>query len=1079
MAPSSVGAHSGGRAFTAPRALLFAKKKRERERMLRAIGKKVFAYSSVSSSSARGKSDDDDDDDDDDNDVSGGGEIEGRRRRRRRRQQQQQQQNKKVYLFTRSRCDGDATMAKVLGGKGAGLAAMTNLGLKVPPGATLSVNMCREYLEKGPETLKGLEDLIFEAVDVIGEQVSKMFWRKSTDFVGEELPLLLSVRSGAEASMPGMMDTVLNLGLNDRVVDALTRTSFKEESERRFIYDAYRRLLDLFGDVVFCIPHEDFERKLKKLKELRNVENDVDLKADDLQSLCEAYKDVYDAHDKKFPEDPEEQLILTIEAVFKSWNNPRARVYREVTKTTGLAGTAVNIQAMVYGNLNEKSLSGVCFTRSPATGDDMIYGEWLQSSQGEDVVAGIRTPEQIADMAKFGFGDALEELKEACDVLEKAYKNMMDVEFTVEDNVLYILQCRVGKRTGIAALKIATDLVEKDKLISPRDAVAKYVNVEHIEQVIHPTFRRPAFTSFGNSSWNVLAEGLAASPGCASGRIAFTSADAIKMHKFGQKVILVREETSAEDVGGMHASDGFLTARGGMTSHAAVVARGWGKPCVAGTKSMHFVDHEYHVAPHPRVEHIDVTTHRDALEPANTTSSRTIVERSVVFEEYPDVSFRKGDFISIDGTRGEVIEGEKELEPLGTAVKDNKALMDFMEWVDNIPSKTQVYANCDTEKEIRFAMETFGASGIGLCRTEHMFLASPDRVRCVRQLFLAKDEDARSKALEAIEPILRYDFTNLFHAVGHEKPITIRLLDPPVHEFLPKDAELDDPEILEEITKYCDVSETTLRAKISKLRETNPMLGNRGCRLGISYPEITAMTTRAIAHAYYDAHEKTGIQPVVKIMIPLVATVSEYLQQVHIIDREMHAAYLARRHTLRFAKDHFESRLAKEREFELDYHPFEVGCMLETPRSCLIAKNLIGIEDAGQENFPLRASFFSFGTNDLTQMVFGYSRDDSQFFQAYEREKVALVDPFEVLDVDGVGRLIKIALDETAGRAVRYSACGEQAAEPKSIEFFVRNNIDAVSCSAFRVLGARLAVAKAQIRVQDDEKEEEKGKEKE
>ncbi|CAL6270823.1 unnamed protein product [Bathycoccus prasinos] len=1043
--------------------------------MLRSIGRKVFA--SVGYSDAKS------------GDVSvakeekTGEEI---------RKESAEVRKQKVYLFTKSRCDGDATMKSILGGKGAGLAAMTNLGLRVPPGATLSVNTCKEYLERGKEIFKGgLEELIFEAADVIGEEVSKIFWRKSTDFVGEELPLLLSVRSGAAASMPGMMDTVLNLGLNDRVVDALTATSFTEESGKRFLYDAYRRLLDLFGDVVFGIPHEDFERKLRKLKELRNAQNDVDLNADDLQSLCESYKDVYDAHDKTFPQDPEEQLMLTIEAVFKSWNNPRARVYREVTKTTGLAGTAVNIQAMMYGNLNDKSLSGVCFTRSPATGDDTIYGEWLQSSQGEDVVAGIRTPEQIEDMAKFGFGDALEELKEACDVLEKAYKNMMDVEFTVEDNVLYILQCRVGKRTGIAALKIATDLVEKNNLISPRDAVAKYVNVEHIEQVIHPTFRRPTFTSLGGGidSWNVLAEGLAASPGCASGRIAFTSADAIKMHKFGQKVILVREEASAEDVGGMHASEGFLTARGGMTSHAAVVARGWGKPCVSGTKSMHFVDHEYHVAPHPRVEHIDLTTHPDALEPTDTP--RTIVERSVVFEEYPDVSFRKGDFISIDGTRGEVIEGEKELEPLGTAVKDNKALMDFMEWVDDIPSETVVYANCDTEKEIRFAMETFGAKGVGLCRTEHMFLASPDRVRCVRQLFLASDEDARAKALADIEPILRYDFANLLHAVGHEKSITIRLLDPPVHEFLPKDTELDDPEILEEITKYCGVSETTLRAKIAKLRETNPMLGNRGCRLGISHPGMTPMTTRAIAHAYYDAHEKTGIQPVVKIMIPLVATVSEYLQQVHIIDCEMHAAYLARRHTLRFAKEHFEIRLAKEREYELDYHPFKVGCMLETPRSCLIAKNLIDIEDVGEENFPLRASFFSLGTNDLTQMTFGYSRDDSSFFQAYEREKVALVDPFEILDWDGVGKLIKIALheittkeeeeeetdkDETGAksrlrlrRLAEVSACGEHAGNPKSIEFFVRNKIDVVSCSAFRVLGARLAVAKAQIQMEEDE----------
>ena len=1044
--------------------------------MLRSIGRKVFAsvgYSDAKSGDVKEKT---------------GEEI---------RKESAEVRKQKVYLFTKSRCDGDATMKSILGGKGAGLAAMTNLGLRVPPGATLSVNTCKEYLERGKEIFKGgLEELIFEAVDVIGEEVSKIFWRKSTDFVGEELPLLLSVRSGAAASMPGMMDTVLNLGLNDRVVDALTATSFTEESGKRFLYDAYRRLLDLFGDVVFGIPHEDFERKLRKLKELRNAQNDVDLNADDLQSLCESYKDVYDAHDKTFPQDPEEQLMLTIEAVFKSWNNPRARVYREVTKTTGLAGTAVNIQAMVYGNLNDKSLSGVCFTRSPATGDDTIYGEWLQSSQGEDVVAGIRTPEQIEDMAKFGFGDALEELKEACDVLEKAYKNMMDVEFTVEDNVLYILQCRVGKRTGIAALKIATDLVEKNNLISPRDAVAKYVNVEHIEQVIHPTFRRPTFTSLGGGidSWNVLAEGLAASPGCASGRIAFTSADAIKMHKFGQKVILVREETSAEDVGGMHASEGFLTARGGMTSHAAVVARGWGKPCVAGTKSMHFVDHEYHVAPHPRLEHIDLTTHPDALEPADTP--RTIVERSVVFEEYPDVSFRKGDFISIDGTRGEVIEGEKELEPLGTAVKDNKALMDFMEWVDDIPSETVVYANCDTEKEIRFAMETFGAKGVGLCRTEHMFLASPDRVRCVRQLFLASVFVARAKALADIEPILRYDFANLLHAVGHEKSITIRLLDPPVHEFLPKDTELDDPEILEEITKYCGVSETTLRAKIAKLRETNPMLGNRGCRLGISHPGITAMTTRAIAHAYYDAHEKTGIQPVVKIMIPLVATVSEYLQQVHIIDREMHAAYLARRHTLRFAKEHFESRLAKEREYELDYHPFKVGCMLETPRSCLIAKNLIDIEDVGEENFPLRASFFSLGTNDLTQMTFGYSRDDSSFFQAYEREKVALVDPFEIPDWDGVGKLIKIALneiteeekeeetdkDETGKpksrlrrlrRLAEVSACGEHAGNPKSIEFFVRNKINVVSCSAFRVLGARLAVAKAQIHMEEDEERRE------
>ena len=926
---------------------------------------------------------------------------------------------------------------------------MTKLGLNVPPGCTLSVQTCKAFLDDA-SVLRDLEPLIFSAVDLIAEEQSEVFYHKATDFVGVELPLLLSVRSGAEASMPGMMDTILNLGLNDSVVETLIQTSFKSEVPRRFLFDAYRRLLDLFGDVVFSIPHQEFEKKLEKLKELKGAANDNDLDADALESLCQSYKDVYRSHGKEFPMDPSTQLILTIEAVFKSWNNPRAQVYREVTKTAGLEGTAVNIQAMVYGNLNEHSLSGVCFTRSPATGENLIYGEWLRQSQGEDVVAGIRTPEMIQEMPKFGFEKQFVELQSACKVLEKSYLNMMDVEFTVEDNVLYILQCRVGKRTGMAALNIAADLVEEDKLLTAREAIS-YVDVSHIEQVLHPTFRSSSVIGDGSAShWNVLATGLAASPGCASGRICFSSADAIDMHNRGEKVILVREETSAEDVGGMHVSEGFLTQRGGMTSHAAVVARGWGRPCIAGTKSMHITDHEHQIV------------HHDELE-----GSKTVIERSVSFDSSPELSFKKGDWISIDGTRGQIIEGERELEPIDNALQENKALADFMLWVDEIPSLTKVYANCDTEKEIRMAMNIFGAVGVGLVRVEHMFLASPDRVRLVRELFLAKDEAQRERALVSIEPILREDFASLMKAVGHDKPLTIRLLDPPVHEFLPTERELADEDILAEIKDYCgQITEAELRKRIAALKEQNPMLGNRGCRLGISHPEITAMTVRAIANAYYDVHETTGDAAIVKIMVPLVSSVSEYLHQAHVIDRAMYRTYMDRRCTLKFSKEHFGPRLGKD--ICCDYKPFQIGAMLETPRACLIANELATNDSVGCAENPLRASFFSFGTNDLTQMTFGYSRDDSSFFLAYEKEKLALEDPFQTLDEGGVGKLIQYALETLDAAELKthqpdVSVCGEHAANEKSIKFFVQNDIKVVSCSPYRVLGARLAVAKAEL----------------
>ncbi|XP_052114312.1 pyruvate, phosphate dikinase, chloroplastic [Arachis duranensis] len=874
----------------------------------------------------------------------------------------------RVFTFGKGRSEGNKAMKALLGGKGANLAEMASIGLSVPPGLTISTEACQEYQDNGKKLPDGLWDEILEGLTFVESEMG-------TSLGNSSKPLLLSVRSGAAISMPGMMDTVLNLGLNDEVV-----TGLAAKSGERFAYDSYRRFLDMFGDVVMGIPHSLFEEKLKNLKGRKGVKLDTDLIASDLKDVVEQYKNVYlEAKGESFPSDPMQQLELAIKAVFNSWDSPRAIKYRSINKIYGLKGTAVNIQSMVFGNMGTTSGTGVLFTRNPSTGEKKLYGEFLINAQGEDVVSGIRTPEDL-EMMKTCMPEAYKELEENCEILEKQYKDMMDIEFTVQENRLWMLQCRSGKRTGKGAVKIAVDMV-KEGLVDIRSAI-KMVEPRHLDQLLHPQFEDPSAYKD-----KVIATGLPASPGAAIGQIVFTADDAEAWHAEGKSVILVRTETSAEDVGGMHAAAGILTERGGMTSHAAVVARGWGKCCVAGCSGIL----------------------------VNDTEKVVVVGDKVL---------REGEWISLNGSTGEVILGKQPLSP--PTLSDDLAT--FMSWADET-RHLKVMANVDTPADALTARQN-GAQGIGLCRTEHMFFASDERIKAVRLMIVAITPEQRKAAIDLLLPYQRSDFEGIFRAMDG-LPVTIRLLDPPLHEFIPQ-GELH--HIVRELTSETGINEEEIFSRIEKLSEVNPMLGCRGCRLGISYLKLTEMQVRAIFEAAVSVSNH-GIKVLPEIMVPLVGTPQELKHQVSLIRN-------------------VAVKVFSETGSSLSY---KVGTMIEVPRATLIA------DEIAEE-----AEFFSFGTNDLTQMTFGYSRDDvGKFLPIYLSTGILQNDPFEVLDQKGVGQLIKICIEK--GRAARpnleVGICGEHGGEPSSVAFFAKVGLDYVSCSPYRVPIASLAAA--QVAVED------------
>ncbi|XP_027332618.1 pyruvate, phosphate dikinase, chloroplastic isoform X4 [Abrus precatorius] len=854
---------------------------------------------------------------------------------------------KRVFTFGKGVSQGNKAMKSLLGGKGANLAEMATIGLSVPPGLTISTEACQEYQQIGKKLPDGLWEEILEGLHFVENEMGAILGNPAQ-------PLLLSVRSGAAISMPGMMDTVLNLGLNDEVVAGLA-----EKSGERFAYDSYRRFLDMFGDVVMDISHSLFAEKLENLKNTKGVKLDTDLTADDLKDLVEQYKNVYlEAKGEKFPSDPKKQLELAVKAVFNSWDSPRAIKYRNINQITGLKGTAVNIQSMVFGNMGNTSGTGVLFTRNPSTGEKKLYGEFLINAQGEDVVAGIRTPEDL-EVMKTCMPEAYKELEENCEILEKHYKDMMDIEFTVQENRLWMLQCRSGKRTGKGAVKIAVDMVNEG-LVDIRSAI-KMVEPRHLDQLLHPQFEDPS-----NYKDKVIAIGLPASPGAAVGQIVFNADDAEEWHAQGKSVILVRSETSPEDVGGMHAAAGILTARGGMTSHAAVVARGWGKCCVSGCSDIHVNDAE-----------------------------KVLVVGDKVISE--------GEWLSLNGSTGEVIQGKQPLSP--PALSDD--IETFMSWADQI-RHLKVMANADTPEDAITARQN-GAQGIGLCRTEHMFFASDERIKAVRMMIMAVTPEQRKVALDLLLPYQRSDFEGIFRAMDG-LPVTIRF----------------------ELTSETGMKEEEIFSRIEKLSEVNPMLGFRGCRLGISYPELTEMQARAIFQAAVSVSNH-GIKVLPEIMVPLIGTPQELRHQVSLIRN-------------------VAEKVLSEMGSSLSY---KVGTMIEVPRAALVA-----------DEIAKEAEFFSFGTNDLTQMTFGYSRDDvGKFLPIYLSTGILQYDPFEVLDQKGVGQLIKICTEK--GRASRpnlkVGICGEHGGEPSSVAFFAKIGLDYVSCSPFRVPIARLAAAQVAV----------------
>lgn len=873
--------------------------------------------------------------------------------------------SKYVYRFGNV-TDGNRTMRELIGGKGANLAEMCNIGIPVPPGFTISTEACKYTIDHSSKWPEGLEDQIKSGIAHIESDMGA----KLGD---SENPLLISVRSGAAVSMPGMMDTILNLGINDKVVEAL----IKKTGNERFVYDSYRRFIDMFGDVVMGVSHEFFETAIDHLKEEAGVKDDTNLTTEHLKELVDRYKAIYRKHTgHMFPENPMEQLKFAINAVFSSWNSSRAIKYREISHISGLIGTGVNVQAMVFGNMSDNSSTGVCFTRNPSTGFNELYGEYLINAQGEDVVAGIRTPNPISEM-KEQIPEVYEELHQYTNKLEAHYKNMQDIEFTVQEGKLFILQTRNGKRTGSAAIKIAVDLVDQG-ITTKEEAISNLVEPEHIEQLLHPQF-----STVDVLEKEIIGKGLPASPGAAVGKVVFNSKEAEKAAENGEMVILVRIETSPEDVGGMGSAEGILTSRGGMTSHAAVVARGWGKPCVAGCS--------------------DIVINYKAKTFTNG-----------------EVTIHEGDWISLDGTRGLIIKGQREMFPPVLSAEYET----FMRWVSSFESM-EVRANAETPEDAELAI-TLGAKGIGLARTEHMFFKD-DRVTTVRRMIVAETEEERRNAILQLLPYQKEDFKGIFKAMNG-LPVTIRLLDPPLHEFLPHE-EVE----VETVAGQLGISIEALNRKIDGLKEFNPMLGHRGCRLGITHPEITEMQTRAILEAALEL-KKENIVAIPEIMVPLVGTFREFRNQKRII--------------VKVAEQVFG-------EYE-DQIEFKIGTMIEVPRAALVA-----------DKIATEAEFFSFGTNDLTQMTLGYSRDDAaKFIPHYLEEGILKEDPFQTMDIEGVGQLVQTGTE--LGRAtntdLKIGICGEHGGDPRSIEFCYQLGMNYVSCSPYRVPIAHLALAQAAIK---------------
>ena len=873
---------------------------------------------------------------------------------------------KYCYLFT----EGNANMRELLGGKGANLAEMTNIGLPVPQGFTITTEACTQYYEDGR---KINDDIMAE----IMEYVAKMEKINGKKFGDLKNPLLVSVRSGARASMPGMMDTILNLGLNDDVVAAMIKANPTPEFER-FVYDSYRRFIQMFSDVVMEVGKKYFEQLIDRMKTKKGVTYDVELTAADLKELAEQFKQEYKLRiGTDFPSDPKVQLNEAIKAVFRSWDNPRANVYRRDNDIPYSWGTAVNVMPMVFGNLNDNSGTGVAFTRNPATGEKKLFGEFLTNAQGEDVVAGVRTPMPISEMAE-KFPEAFKQFEQICKNLEDHYRDMQDMEFTVENAKLYMLQCRNGKRTPAAALKIACDLVDEG-MIDEKKAVAM-IEPRALDALLHPQFNADVL-----KKTDPIGKGLGASPGAACGKVVFTAEDAKEWAERGEKVVLVRLETSPEDIEGMKAAQGILTVRGGMTSHAAVVARGMGKCCVSGCG--------------------DIKMDEDA--------KKFRLARK---------TYTEGDYISIDGSTGNIYDGA--IPTVDASIGGEFGRV--MAWADKY-RKLGVRTNADTPVDAAQAVK-FGAEGIGLCRTEHMFFAE-DRIRAIREMICADTTEEREKALERLEPMQQGDFEAMYTAL-EGRPMTIRFLDPPLHEFLPTEEE-----DIKELAWDMDKSGSDIRAIIAKLHEFNPMMGHRGCRLAVTYPEIAAMQTRAVIKAALNVrarHPNWDITP--EIMIPLVGEVKE----------------------LKYVKD-VVCRTADEIISSMQSNmKYKVGTMIEIPRAALTA------DDIAQE-----ADFFSFGTNDLTQMTFGFSRDDAnKFLTAYYDRKIYEFDPFGKLDQTGVGKLVKMAVElgRKANPELHCGVCGEHGGDPSSVEFFHKVGLDYVSCSPFRVPIARLAAAQAAIK---------------
>ena len=867
-----------------------------------------------------------------------------------------------VYFFGAGQTEGRADMKNLLGGKGANLAEMANLGIEVPPGFTITTEACNEFYRRGKQWPEGLEEQVKENLRKLEQAMGRRFGDPNN-------PLLVSVRSGARVSMPGMMDTVLNLGLNDVTVQGLARQSNNE----RFAYDSYRRFIQMYGDVVLGVPRHLFEERLEAKKKARGVTEDPQLTAQDLKELVEEFKEIVrQQKGQDFPSDPWEQLRGAINAVFNSWNNPRAIKYREIHNIPGDWGTAVNVQAMVFGNMGEDSGTGVAFTRNPSTGAKEFYGEILINAQGEDVVAGIRTPLPVA-VLKEKMPHVYAQLEEINKKLEAAYRDMLDIEFTVQQGKLYMLQCRVGKRTAMAAVRIAVEMAQEG-LIDRQTAVLR-VAPEQIDQLLHPTIDP-------NAKVEPVAKGLPASPGAAVGQLAFFADDAERMADEGKKVVLIRAETSPEDIGGMYKAQGILTSRGGMTSHAAVVARGMGKPCVVGCGALDIDE-----------------------------------KRKVVRVNGKEL--REGDWVTIDGSTGNVYIGQVPL----VQPELSGYFATLLEWADEFRA-LGVRANADTPADARTARQ-FGAQGIGLCRTEHMFFGE-GRIVPMREMILSDTKEERERALAKLLPLQRGDFYEIFkEMMGY--PVVIRLLDPPLHEFLPKE-----PEAVAEVAKQMGVSPEVIESRVRALAEANPMLGLRGCRLGIVYPEIYEMQTRAIFEAACQlAKEGHEIEP--EVMIPLVGTPGE----------------------LAFLKERCK-KVAEQVMAEQGVRvPYRIGTMIEVPRAALVA-----------DEIAKEAQFFSFGTNDLTQMTLGFSRDDvGKYVPTYVEMGLLKADPFQTLDVEGVGQLVKMGVErgKQANPDLVVGICGEHGGDPASIWFFHEAGLDYVSCSPYRVPVARLAAAQANL----------------